>query len=241
MLGRDFEGKMVWPGEKEKSMQHNYELISFKLCPYVQRAVITLNYKKADFKLTYIDLGNKPDWFDEISPLGKVPVLRVDGVHSIFESAVIADFLDEVIPPEMNLPDPLAKAKERGWIEFGSQMIMHHGTMFMETDLEKAEEARKKLFAALPRLEKVVNGPFFRGSDFSLVDATFAPLFMRLKFLPETWDQSPLKDLPKTIAWAERLLALPEVKNSVVPDLKDEFFKFMQDCGSAILRSRRLA
>jgi glutathione S-transferase len=56
----------------------NLELISLKLCPYVQRAVIALNEKQLDFKITDVDLKNKPDWFLKLSPLGRMPVLKVD-------------------------------------------------------------------------------------------------------------------------------------------------------------------
>lgn len=64
------------------------ELISFKTCPFVQRSVITLKEKGIDFKTTYIDLAEKPAWFLAISPLGKVPVLKI-GDEVLFESAVI--------------------------------------------------------------------------------------------------------------------------------------------------------
>ena len=53
------------------------KLISHKLCPYVQRAVIALTEKGVPFERIDIDLANKPDWFLKISPLGKVPVLLV--------------------------------------------------------------------------------------------------------------------------------------------------------------------
>ena len=53
------------------------KLISFKLCPYVQKAVLTLLTKHIDFDIEYIDLENPPQWFSDISPLGKVPVLKV--------------------------------------------------------------------------------------------------------------------------------------------------------------------
>ena len=55
------------------------QLISHDLCPYVQRAVISLTEKGVPFERSYIDLGNKPDWFLAISPLGKTPVLLADG------------------------------------------------------------------------------------------------------------------------------------------------------------------
>src|SRR5215467_2696735 len=70
------------------------KLISHKLCPYVQRAVIALTEKGVPFERIDIDLANKPDWFLKISPLGKTPVLVV-GDHAIFESAVILKYLEE--------------------------------------------------------------------------------------------------------------------------------------------------
>ncbi len=70
------------------------KLISHKLCPYVQRAVIALTEKGVPFERIDIDLANKPEWFLKISPLGKTPVLVV-GDHAIFESAVILEYLEE--------------------------------------------------------------------------------------------------------------------------------------------------
>ena len=52
-------------------------LVSHRLCPYVQRAVIALTEKGVPFERIVIDLANKPDWFLKISPLGKTPVLLV--------------------------------------------------------------------------------------------------------------------------------------------------------------------
>ena len=71
------------------------KLISHKLCPYVQRAVIALSEKGVPFERIDIDLANKPDWFLKISPLGKVPVLVVTtdaGEVALFESNVICEY-----------------------------------------------------------------------------------------------------------------------------------------------------
>ena len=99
------------------------ELISFNLCPFVQRSVITLLKKGVDFKITYIDLADKPDWFLKISPLGKVPVLRY-GDEVLFESAVINEFLDEITPGSLLPSLPLEKAKQRAWVEFSSGALV---------------------------------------------------------------------------------------------------------------------
>src|SRR3712207_6505768 len=103
-----------------------FKLISFPLCPYVQRAAILLAEKGVPFERVNIDLANKPDWFLKLSPLGKVPVLVVeqDGRDAVlFESAVIAEYLDETIVPRLHPADPLEKARHRAWIEFASATL----------------------------------------------------------------------------------------------------------------------
>ena len=110
------------------------ELISFKTCPFVQRAAITLGYKEVEHKVTFIDLADPPDWFLKISPLAKVPVLRVDG-EILFESAVINEYLDDITGGELQPKDPLARAKNRAWIEFASNMLGN--TYMMKTAAEK--------------------------------------------------------------------------------------------------------
>src|SRR3954471_2724596 len=100
-----------------------FKLVSFPICPYVQRAVITLKFKKVPFEIEYIDLKNKPEWFLKLSPLGKVPILIIDnGKEVIFESTVINELLDEVTPPATLSKDPVIKAKERAWIIFADTL-----------------------------------------------------------------------------------------------------------------------
>ena len=79
-------------------MTASLKLISHKLCPYVQRAVIALKEKGVPFERVDIDLANKPDWFVKLSPLGKVPVLVVStdkGEVALFESNVICEYIEE--------------------------------------------------------------------------------------------------------------------------------------------------
>jgi glutathione S-transferase len=87
-------------------------LVSHHLCPYVQRAAIALTEKSVPFERQYVDLADKPAWFRRISPLGKVPLLRV-GTKVIFESAVIIEYLEETTPFPLHVADPLTRARER--------------------------------------------------------------------------------------------------------------------------------
>jgi glutathione S-transferase len=152
-------------------------LISFKTCPFVQRAVITLKHKNIDFDITYIDLAEPPDWFLEMSPLGKVPVLKVDD-EILFESAVINEYLDEITGGELQPKDPLARAKNRAWIEFASNMLGNLYMMKMSKDEEHFDKYRELLVSQLHRVEeRLGEGPWFNGAEFSLADTAFAPLF----------------------------------------------------------------
>src|SRR5476649_3001705 len=88
-------------------------LVSFKTCPWVQRAAIVLREKKIDFEFRHIESDNRPDWFLAISPHKKVPVLRIDETVSLFESNAIAEYLDETIAPRLHPADPIARAINR--------------------------------------------------------------------------------------------------------------------------------
>lgn len=208
-----------------------FELISFKICPFVQRAAITLLEKNIDFDLNYVDIKHPPDWFLEISPFGKVPVLRVDG-KPLFESAVIVEYLNEVCPPSMHPADPFRKAENRAWIEFGSNLNMEQFGMLIAPDLEAYQEKYQALQKDLNRLEQQLgDGPFFNGENFSLVDAAYAPPLMRFALIERYYDFGLLTDCPKIRAWQQVLLNRDSVKQSVAPDFDAEFTKAVRKAG----------
>lgn len=199
------------------------ELISFKLCPFVQRSVITLLEKGVDYDITYIDLAKPPQWFLDISPLGKVPALKV-GDKVLFESAVINEYLDEVNPPMLLPADPLVKAQNRAWIEFASNLIGDQYQLMIAKEEGQYTKAYEALYKKLEQLEAVLGeGPFFNGESFSLMDAASAPVFMRMELLDEWSGMGGLYDkLPKVRAWQAALMSRPSVQKSVVPEFADE-------------------
>ncbi len=197
------------------------KLVSFKLCPYVQRSVITLLEKGVPYEIEYIDLKNKPDWFLELSPLGKVPILLV-GEDVLFESAVINEFIDETAGEDRLMPvDPIPRARHRAWISVANELF---GGLFK---LQHASDkvAAMKFAQGVRRTlslfdDELGDGPFFDGEAFSLVDATMAPALQRTSWVEEI---APELDLfsatPKVAAWRDALLALPSVAGSTVPDI----------------------
>src|SRR5512146_376436 len=100
------------------------KLISYDLCPYVERSRIVLLEKNVPHEIELIDLDDKPAWFLAISPMGRVPVLLA-GDRPIFESAVINEFVEDLHPSPALLPrDPVARAEARAWIVFANDAIM---------------------------------------------------------------------------------------------------------------------
>jgi glutathione S-transferase len=200
------------------------DLVSFELCPYVQRAVIILKHKGAKFGVKYVDLQNPPAWFEEISPTGRVPVLRVDDRVSIFESLVILEFIDETAGKPLIAGEPVRRAQERAWMQFASALqTTEWGYASAESESDRAE-ARAEIFESLSRFEaELPKTGFFSGSHFGLVDIAIAPFFMRLVALPGFLGLKEWERLPLVRAWMEKILAVPAVKESVPADFAKRY------------------
>jgi glutathione S-transferase len=152
-------------------------LISHHLYPYVQRAVISLSEKAVPFERIDVDLENKPGWFKAISPLGKTPVLRV-GDRAIFESSVILEYLEETRPRPLHPVDPVMRAEHRSWIGFSSAVLSDIWGFYTAADPTTFVAKAKVLAGKFERLEqRLTDGPYFDGDRFSLVDASFGPVF----------------------------------------------------------------
>lgn len=191
------------------------KLISHKLCPYVQRAVIALTEKGVAFERIDIDLANKPDWFLAISPLGKTPVLLV-GEVPIFESAVILEYLEETQPKPLHPADPLTRAEHRGWIEFGSAVLNDIAGFYAAPDEATFNAKTGQLEQKFARLEaRIKAAPWFDGEAFSLVDAVFGPVFRYFDVFDEIADFGILVGKPKLARWRKALAARPSVLMAV--------------------------
>jgi len=204
------------------------ELISHHLCPYVQRAAIVLAEKGVPFVRTVIDLANKPDWFRAISPTGKVPVLKVGDADVLFESSVIAEYVDEITPGSLHPADPLAKAKARAWMEFGSAILSDIAGLYGAQDAAGFEAKRTALRERFERLEGEVTGPYFAGESFGMVDAVFGPVFRYFDTIEPAAAVYVLDGLPKVGAWRAALAARPSVRDAVAPDYPLRLLDFLR-------------
>lgn len=214
----------------------NLELVSHALCPYVQRAVIALTEKGVPFTRTVVDLDDKPDWFRAISPLGKVPLLKVDG-HVLFESAAIVDYLDETLKPRLHPADPIQRAQHRAWIEFSSTVLGDLWQLYTARDADAFEARRQVLDGRFGRLEETLDdGPYFAGAHFSLVDAAFGPVFRYLDVFDPVVDLGLLDDRPKLAVWRRALATRPSVRDAVAADYPERLVAFVRRQGGHLGR-----
>ncbi|QND63543.1 glutathione S-transferase family protein [Mesorhizobium loti] len=204
-------------------------LISHPLCPFVQRAAIVLLEKGVSFDRIDVDLAAKPDWFLALSPTGKVPLLKLsqpDGPDAVlFESMVICEYLEESLGGAGLYPvDALARAGQRGWIEFGTAALADAWQFLNATDRPTADTKQAAFRDRLQRLEAVLAArPYFGGAAFGMVDAVFAPLFRYFDILDPTVSQPIFEGLPRVSAWRAALAARQSVVAAVAGDYAERF------------------
>jgi glutathione S-transferase len=232
------------------------KLVSHKLCPYVQRAVIALAEKNVPFERVDVDLADKPDWFKAVSPLGKTPVLMVHapekwspvfreghapnekaGDTAIFESAVILEYLEETQASPLHPADPLARAEHRAWIEFGSAVLNDIAGLYAAPDQTAFDARRSALREKFVRLDaRLGEGAWFAGECFSLVDAVFGPVFRYFDAFDRIGDFGILAGLSNVARWRRALAERPSVRAAVAPDYPDLLWSFLERRGSHLSR-----
>lgn len=162
------------------------KIYSASVCPYAQRVRMVLLEKGVDFDLIEIDLNNKPDWFADVSPYGKVPVIQHQE-HRIWESSIINEYLEEVFPEPPLMPqEPGLRAIARIWIDFANtKFTPAFYKLLLSQDMQQQQNWRTELHQHLLFIEKEgfhqlsEVGSYWLGNSLSLVDLSFYPWFER--------------------------------------------------------------
>lgn len=210
------------------------KLISFKLCPYVQRAMIVLIEKNISFDIEYIDLSMPPAWFYDVSPLEKVPVLLVDDVP-LFESMVICDYLDEITEGSLYPADAFKKASNRSWIEFGNTILDRTFDIFNTQDEKQFKHLTNTLIDHFEILQdELSDGNYFNGDDFSMTDAVYAPIFRYYERIARYKDFGFFEDAPKIKDWSDRLLTHTSVVKAVPVTYESDMDEYIKNLDSVL-------
>jgi glutathione S-transferase len=196
------------------------EIYSAVLCPFAHRSRLTLLEKRVPFKAIEIDLQNKPTNFAEISPYGKVPVLK-HGDNRVWESAIINEYLDETFPEPPLLPKaPMPRAQARIWINFAdTRLFAATGKLLYGRDPQPQtavlqELAEHLLFMEHQGLQKMSDSrPYWLGKELSLVDLTFYPWFEQIAVLEHYRGFQMPAGLDRLKQWWETLAERESVRS----------------------------
>ncbi|MGB6136914.1 MAG: glutathione S-transferase family protein, partial [Shewanella sp.] len=162
------------------------KIVSFKICPFVQRVTALLEAKEIAYNIEFIDLKNKPQWFLDLAPTGQVPVLITESGEALFESDAIIEYIDEITAPLEASLTPEQRAKDRAWSYQASKHYLIQCPAMRSADKETLLERTAKLAKAFEKAEAVLtHGPFFKGDTFSNVDIAWLPLLHRAAIIEE--------------------------------------------------------
>jgi glutathione S-transferase len=204
------------------------KLVSFKLCPFVQKSIIVFKIKSVAFDIEYIDLASPPDWFLLVSPHNKVPLLFAEGT-TLFESNAINEYIDEVWPTKLLPMSSIERAKHRGWVEYADNCLWDIFHLTNDTNRADYETTVANLFNKLDLVESEIGTQnWFQSDLFGMVDASFAPLFYRLQILNRlTPGLINTERHPKIQRWQGNLLSQPAVTQSVTKDFETLYLELV--------------
>jgi len=203
------------------------KIVSFKICPFVQRVTALLEAKDIKYDLEFISLSDKPQWFLDISPNGQVPVLITDDGKALFESDAIVEYLEEVYPPlQPDLP-PEEKATNRAWSYLASKNYLVQCSAQRSPSQDVLDERSAKLGKAFDRIEKQLGDTsYFGGEDLGMVDIAWLTLLHRADIIERRTGYDFIGDRPKLKKWQGQLMATGLAAKSVSPDFEDTFAGF---------------
>ena len=183
------------------------KLCGFHISNYHNKVRIALLEKGIPFEE---DAGCKPsqneDWLAR-SPMGKVPIIEIDGGRRLAESEVICEYLEEAYPQKPLLPrDPYERAKVRElvtFIELHVELVARrlYGKVFFkrEVSAEVLQAAEKDLARGVRGLKALAKfSPYIAGPQLTLADcAAFVSLPLVSLATKHGYGRDFLEELPQ--------------------------------------------
>ncbi len=146
------------------------------------RTRIVLNEKDIVHEVILADPKKLPEDLIDLNPYGSLPTL-IDRDLVLYNSRVIMEYLEERFPHPPLMPvGPVQRAQMRLAL-FQVEHDWYPLINIIETKGEKAvAKAKKDLTESITSVAEIFNVmPYFLSEDFTLVDASVAPILWRLR------------------------------------------------------------
>lgn len=181
--------------------------------PWSHRTRIVLAEKSIHVEIIDVREGNLPEDLLDLNPYQSVPTL-IDRDLVLYDSRVIMEYLDERFPHPPLMPvDPVARAQfrlalariEKDWYGLVEQINQPE-------DKKLSQQARQVLRESILASAEVFRVKhYFLSDEFSLVDATIAPVLWRLA----TWEVSLPAEAQAITRYAHRIFSRPAFRQSL--------------------------
>ncbi len=203
------------------------KVVSFKICPFVQRVTALLEAKEVSYETEYISLKSKPQWFEEISPHGQVPVLITDNGQPLFESDAIVEYLEEAYPVLSSASSLEQKAINRAWGYLATKHYLVQCSAQRSADQATLNARSLKLEKAFSSIEGALGDtPYFNAQSVDIVDIAWLPLLHRAAIIEKNTGYDFVGNYPKLKKWQRTLLASGLAEKSVSEDFERVFTDF---------------
>ncbi|MEX0607218.1 MAG: glutathione S-transferase N-terminal domain-containing protein [Halofilum sp. (in: g-proteobacteria)] len=176
------------------------------------RARVVLAEKDIQTAIEYVDPDNPPEDLRDLNPYSSLPTL-VDRDLVLYDSRVIIEYLDERFPhPPMMPVDPVSRAHTRLAL-YRIETDWYRLVPDIEgRDRSRRDKARAELRESVIAASDVFAArPYFLSDEFTMVDASIAPILWRL---PQ-WKITLPNDAAAVEAYAERLFAREGFRRSL--------------------------
>ena len=155
------------------------KLLASPASPYTRKVRVVLAEKKIDCDLELVDVAPAENAVNPHNPLGKIPVLLLDDGTAVYDSRVIAEFLDTVSPINRLIPEGTReRVAVRRW-EALADGVLDAGLLVRYESL-RAKKEQSKIWSAkqLARIERgmalmesdLAERPWCHAERYSLAD-----------------------------------------------------------------------
>jgi glutathione S-transferase len=169
---------------KEEDVRITFYRDSASWCPYCQKVWMCLEEKKIPYKIEKVNMrcyGDKPASFTAIQPNGNIPVAVIDDrVYGQSNDIIYA--LDKLFPDHKSLKPKESDAMEAQSLLRLERQIFSAWMYWLTGDSDPSGRYRAAFIASLKEVEAALasRGPFFMGSEVTLVDFMFMPFLERM-------------------------------------------------------------
>ena len=202
------------------------------LSPFVRKVRVVLAEKGLDYSIEQINPFDPPEWFGEISPLKRIPVLRDTDQpepNTLPDSSVICEYLEaKWSEPALYPADSFARAQALWFEEYADTQLMQSIIpVFFQRVVRRLGGAQcdesvvigaltEKVPSAFDYLEASIRGRrYFVGDAFSIADIAIAAMLVNFAHGGEQIDVARWPELAR---FAREIHDRPSLANCIAKE-----------------------